>query len=267
MYVTGVGISRDSRNANTWFEKSFIQFEKAGLLGDGYASRKIAERYQWGLTVERNVKKAVMWFEKAGEQGDVRAMVGLGTLYLYGLGLPHDHNKAYKLYKKAAEQGNTKAQFVMGNRYYQGRFIFRGYRDGRDIIQDYEKAYKWYMKAAEQGSASAHKYLAAMHKKGLGVAQNYRIALTHYYLSRYLGNKSTQFLPKLKLMESILTDVEIDKAKQHADIWVEAHKQVSLLKARCRKIDTLMNDAIKNGFGQAVPTHNEYGVEIGCGWE
>lgn len=267
MYLTGVGVTEDSKNAKVWLKKSFIRFEEAGLQGDGHASRKIAERYQWGVTVERNIEKAVMWFEKADEQGDVRALLGLGVLYLYGLGLTDDTEKAYKLFKKAAELGNTKAQFIMGNRYYHGRHIFRGYRDGRDIIQDYEKAYRWYKKAAEQGSTSSHEYLAIMYKKGLGVTKNYRTALKYFYLSRYLGNNNTRFLPKLKFMESIMTDVEIERAKQLADGWMEDHKQVSILKARCSKIKALMTDAIKNGLSQAVPTHNEFGVNIGCGWE
>ncbi len=262
MYLAGVGVTKDAKKGKAWLEKAFIRLEQAGLQGDGHASRKVAEMYQWGGLKKRDIKKAVIWYEKAGEQGDARALLTLGSLYVYGLGLTWDTDRGYKLFQKAADLGNTKALSLMGSRYYHGRFLYRGYREGRDMIQDYKKAYMWHKKAAEQGHAYAHENLAAMYEKGLGVTKNYRTALKYYYLSKHLGNKSTDFLQELKRMESLMTDTEIDRAKQLAEGWLKAHKKIQILKSRCENLLAILKDANHN----AATTHLEFGRDLGCGW-
>lgn len=172
-----------------------------------------------------------------------------------------------RLGRKLNESHNTKALFVMGNRYYHGRYIFRGYRDGRDLIQNYEKAYKWYEKAAEQGEPYAHGGLATMYEKGLGVTQNYETALKYFYLSRFLGNKITNFPKELKFIESKMTGVEIDSAKRLVVGWMEAHKQLLLLKDRCRKIRATVNEISKNNLNYPYFSHREFAINIGCWWQ
>ena len=92
MYYNGIGITKDSKKAKILVEKAYKDFMEAGRLGDGHASRKVAEGYFFGL-LGRNYEKAVIWYEKAGEQGDTRALLFLDHMYIGALGVTQDSKK------------------------------------------------------------------------------------------------------------------------------------------------------------------------------
>ena len=75
-----------------------------------YASQfNLAQRYEAGKDVDRDVNKAADWYRKAAMQGHQKAQTNLGNLYRIGRGVDKDYDEAMQWYRKAAEQGDTKA--------------------------------------------------------------------------------------------------------------------------------------------------------------
>ena len=120
-------------------------------------------------TFERKSKKLEVKFKslfKAASQGDVDAQFSLANYYENGIGISKDVDKALEWYKKAAEKGNADAQFTLGNYYCKRMREKEGtttsldlaealYYNG-DMIDDNQRmAINWYQKAALQGHAEA----------------------------------------------------------------------------------------------------------------
>ena len=67
------------------------------------------------------------------------------------------------------------------------------YRKGIGVTQNYKIAVKWFALAAEQGNADAQYNLGVMHSFGLGVVPNYQPAVKWYTLSAEQGNALAQY--------------------------------------------------------------------------
>ncbi|MCH8150035.1 MAG: SEL1-like repeat protein, partial [Planctomycetes bacterium] len=66
------------------------------------------------------------------------------------------------------------------------------YKEGLGVAQDYAVAVRWYRKAAEQGYANAQKNLGFMYDNGLGVAQDYAAAVKWYRKAADQGSALAQ---------------------------------------------------------------------------
>ena len=67
------------------------------------------------------------------------------------------------------------------------------YRKGIGVTQNYKIAVKWFTLAAEQGNADAQYNLGVMYSFGLGVIPNYQPAVKWYTLSAEQGNALAQY--------------------------------------------------------------------------
>ena len=67
------------------------------------------------------------------------------------------------------------------------------YDKGLGVPQDFEIALMWYTLAADQGYASAQTALGEMHNKGQGVPQDNRIAARWYTLAAEQGHAGAQY--------------------------------------------------------------------------
>jgi hypothetical protein len=134
MFQHGEGITKDSRQAAYWFEKSATQgyviaqnslaqmysggdgivqsytqaaiwYEKAAMHGSSSAQVSLSWYYMNGLGTNLDYKKAAYWNEQGANNGDPEGFNNLGYLYEHGLGVAKDLNKAAELYQNAINKG------------------------------------------------------------------------------------------------------------------------------------------------------------------
>lgn len=98
MYLSGLGVSNNPREAFRWFEM-------AARAGAARAQYDLAKLYLKGEGVARDVDRAVDWLEKAAERNHPEAQLLLATLLEKGEGLETDKVEALKWYGLASDQG------------------------------------------------------------------------------------------------------------------------------------------------------------------
>lgn len=155
LYVHGLGVPQDYREALRWFQKSADQ-------GDPSGQYHVGVMYLNGNAVTQDYPRAISLFRSAASQGYPTADDQLGTMYAYGIALPQDYAKALSFYTAAAELGYARGQEHLGTMYYYGR----------GVPQDYPMAAIWFRKAADQGDPAAEFDLGALYRSGRGVAPN-----------------------------------------------------------------------------------------------
>jgi len=74
----------------------------------------LANLYEQGQGVERDLVASVIWLKKAAELNDTRGLYQLAMAYEKGLGVERDLQQAAYWLQKAAEQGDETAQFNLG---------------------------------------------------------------------------------------------------------------------------------------------------------
>ena len=108
---------------------------------------RIAQVYEKGLSVARDLQQAAKNYQAASDLGNRSSMYNLGVILASGTDDKADFSKAIPLFKKAAELGLINSQFNLGIVYATGM-------GGK---QDLVEAYKWFTVAAQNGDAEAAK--------------------------------------------------------------------------------------------------------------
>jgi len=199
IYLRGLGVEKNPKEASDWFQKS------AGH-GNPRGENYLGLMYSKGIGVSRNLNLAVTWFRKAAEQGDARGQNNLGACYAQGDGVPKNEQEAVNWYRKSADQGYALALNNLGIMYQNGRGVAKDYKkalmwyrkaaalgqvfalnnlgfmyqNGRGTPRDLKKAVKWFRKAAEKGDANGQNNLGFMYAAGLGVEKDEQEAVTWY---------------------------------------------------------------------------------------
>jgi TPR repeat protein len=88
------------------------------------------------------------------------------------------------------------------------------YEDGVGVAQDYKVAVKWYRLAAEQGYANAQGNLGAMYANGKGVPKDNVMA--HMWLIIGASNGSPSAPKNKEIIAKRLTAAEISKSQKLA---------------------------------------------------
>lgn len=119
--------------------------QRAANGGDASAQLKLAQAYEDGNGVPKDVVQAAAWYRKAAEQGNAEAQNSLGVMYHVGEGVDENKRLAVEWYEKAARQRNANAMFNLGVAYYNG--------DGVQVDDDL--SYAWFVLAEEAGNPQA----------------------------------------------------------------------------------------------------------------
>ncbi len=140
--------------------------------GDVDAQKQLAEWYEQGNGVEKDLKQSVYWYQQAAEQDDAFAMFMLAMKYSAGEGTGQDHHQAFYWFHKATEI-DSDDQYAL----YQ---VGLAYFEGVGVDQDYQKAADYFKRAADnkQHPMSTY-YIGQCYAKGLGVAKDKALAM-HY---------------------------------------------------------------------------------------
>ena len=135
-------------------------------------------RYQNGIGVKKNLKKAVKWYKAAAKQGNSKAQNNLGYCYQNGKGVKKNPKKAVELFIAATKQGNSNAQNNLAN----------CYELGEGVEKNMEKAVELYTAAANQGDFRALNNLGICYLERKGVGEDLKKAVELFISSALLGN-------------------------------------------------------------------------------
>lgn len=142
----------------TFGGKSLIdQLTDQAILGDPDAEFALAQRYQLGIDVKKDMTQAIRFYQMAAAQSDLRSEYNLGILYLLGKDVPADYQQALNYLNDAAFKGSVYAQYVLA------RLQESGYRDAEQkvvIKPDPEQAESLYYLASANHFGPAQYRLA-----------------------------------------------------------------------------------------------------------
>jgi len=136
------------------------QFEsllKSAEQGNLDAQFILAQAYEVGNGIEKNLDLAFFWYGQAANAGHVPAQFFLGAMYASSRGTPLNLPKAVHWYRQAAAQGYPDALYPMAYVYEHGL---------GGVEQDNEQALAWYRQAADTGNAFAFLRLAQAYRRG-----------------------------------------------------------------------------------------------------
>ena len=109
------------RSLEAYAKYKMGQYEEAREIWSSLAEQNnataminLANLYEQGQGVERDLKQSIDWLTKAADLGDTRGQFQLAMAYEKGLGVERDLQKAAYWLTKAAEQGDETAQFNLG---------------------------------------------------------------------------------------------------------------------------------------------------------
>lgn len=124
---------------------AFRLFSGLAKAGDGRAQYWLADMYEHGYGVKKNVGEALSWLKKSADQGVVLAEARLGEIYLAGEETVQDFAKARQWLQKSASRGNAAAQRRLG------QMEVNGLGGTKDAV----RAYAWYQLAVLGGDGLA----------------------------------------------------------------------------------------------------------------
>jgi len=143
-------------------EMDFSTAKSRADSGDIDGILRLAEMYENGDGVKKDLGKAAKLHRKAAEQGSARAQCLVGLDYADGLGVKVDKSQAMMWLRRSAAQGWASAQFDLGMCYAMGSVPNKSASD----------AVVWYRKAAEQGLPDAECALGNCYLEGVGLPKD-----------------------------------------------------------------------------------------------
>lgn len=194
MYASGIGVRRNMKMAIANLMEASMKNSLFGMLN-------MAQIYQEGLGLEKDVEKARELYQRAFEGGYTDAMVLCGDTYLQSdVDADPDYAKALGCYQKAVFRRCPYAFYRLGWLYHEGFGVEKDsekawdyyqractmqypdamtdvgvfYRDGTMVEQDYAKALEYLDKAVTKGNARAMYELSQMYLRGQGVEADFK---------------------------------------------------------------------------------------------
>ena len=157
-------VSVDPNRAQALFDRATEQLDQgqsggvetltsAANLGLPVAQLKLADLYERGENVARNVTEARLWARRAAEGGDARGMHAYGMYLFDGVGGARNRPEALTWLVKAANKGLVDSQYNVARLYENG---------DEGIAPNPTEALKWYMIAARTGDADAQGAVARL---------------------------------------------------------------------------------------------------------
>ena len=192
------------------------------------AMNELGIRYDSGIGVEKDEKKAFELYYKASEKNCIKAKFNLAMCYLSGNGTELNENLSFNILKELAEKYNhAKSYYYLGDFYYFGG----------PVEIDYKKSFYYYNEAlkANPNHLRAKFAIALAYYAGKGVERNYENAFNlfeelvkdnytdaYFYLAElyYLGKSTHQdyelpFDKYIKAFKYFYEALEYDKRKKN----------------------------------------------------
>lgn len=129
--------------------KAVQYFQEASDQGNAHAQWNLANCYENGDGVSKNMSTALYYYQLSANQGNPRAQCTLGYLYETGKGVVKNLQKAYEFYQQAGDQGYSIAHYNLGNCFYWGNGVSKNLATAR----------YYYLLAAQEGDKDAEDML------------------------------------------------------------------------------------------------------------
>ncbi|MEA3291835.1 MAG: hypothetical protein U9Q71_05965 [Pseudomonadota bacterium] len=110
MYFLGRGMAKNQTTGEQWIAKALPSILSAAQKGSPWAQTDLGTAYEMGITLKKDMGRAVHWYTQAAERGYAGAQTNLGVLYGTGDGVTQDRGQAIQWFKRAAQQGDTVAR-------------------------------------------------------------------------------------------------------------------------------------------------------------
>lgn len=181
--------------------------EKAGQT-DGAAAFAVAQAYQGGQWVEKDMTKALSWLEKAATLKNAPAQYALYEFYLQPEGtVEANEEKALEYLQQAAENGSAVAQRTIAERIYQVA----------QSAEEQQIAWQWLQLASAQNDPAALYMSGIMTMQGQGTPANAAKAIEFFKQAAELGHTDAQYV----LGQSYWYGVGVRPSKALARKWLE----------------------------------------------
>ena len=160
-------------------ENEIESLEKASKDGDYRASYRLAQMYNQGINVKRDLGLAGEYFDVAFKQLNEANTTNetnylLGTFYLFGLGTVNkDEEKAFSLFKKCADKNDVNGIVMVAN----------AYLNGIGVEKDADEGYKLIAKVKDSKHPLAYKIYADCKMRGFGTSEDLKEAVKYYKLA------------------------------------------------------------------------------------
>jgi len=195
-------------------------YAAAGDKGSAKGRAYLAELYEVGNGVEKNMKRAITMYKQAAVQGSDYAKERLKALNVdnemkgdkaYAAYLKGDYKKAVALWKLQMimststvqqEQNRVNVQYNLGN----------AYEKGEGVSKNYKTAFGYYRGAAMNDHADAQNRLANLYYYGRGVSESKMNAAVWYERSAKLGDPEGQYQFGIMFDEGIAVPKDKDMA-------------------------------------------------------
>jgi TPR repeat protein len=115
MHERGIGVRRDSEQAERWMDRAeFLRYEKGAKDGDITSMFRLGCRYRDGVGVEKDKEKALQWFKKAAEQGHKDSVVAMQNMRIggtsAGMDLEEEWAKEKVRYRDILKKGGPESE-------------------------------------------------------------------------------------------------------------------------------------------------------------
>jgi TPR repeat protein len=157
-------------------------YQRAGADAD--AQVRLAQLFDDGSGVSRDVARATTLLSDAAGRGSVVARRALGDRYTRGLaGLPRDDAKAATWYTGAATGGDVPSMLALAEHF----------RTGRGVKKSDDSAAAWWRRAAERHDSAGEYRLGMAYLRGKGVPKSDSVALGWLRLAAAQGHEGARF--------------------------------------------------------------------------
>lgn len=174
---------------NNNIDRAIEIFEEASKKGDYHASYQLAQMYNQGLSVKKDLALAGEYFDVAFRQINEAQTTNetnylLGTFYLFGLGtVAKDEPRAFELFQKCADNNDVNGIVMVSNCYINGIGV------EKDVVE----GYNYIQKVKDSKHPLAYKIYADCKLRGYGTEVDEKEAIRYYELAKDAGDVNSLF--------------------------------------------------------------------------
>lgn len=203
------------------------ELRRAAEQGDPEAQFKLGAGHADSL----GDAEAVTWLRAAAGQGHLVAQVTLASRYEGGIGVPRDYRRATSWYRLAAEQEvadppagpDTLERVMILQMQAIAQYQLGGlYMKGLGVQENLMEAARWYRRAADHGVVPAQVMIGAMYADGRGMPQDYVQAHMWFNLAAARGNDDAR--EARDVVSASMTGPQIAEAQRAASEWLAARQ-------------------------------------------
>ncbi len=206
MMHEGEGMQRNMVQAGAMFQSAQKGLLELAQKGDLDAASKLGTLHTTGVLGKPDLEEGLKWIRQAAEKDWAKAQYDLAGHLLFGRGISPDKNKAMQWMTRSAKGGHPQAQFGLGAAFANAEgmrrdlkaakeWLLKASRTGDPKLAGHAKQLlarveagdlrelpdvKVLAESAAKGVADAQYRLGAIHRDGVGMAQDYKKAAEFY---------------------------------------------------------------------------------------